>query len=450
MVGGADRDLPLLRHLHVGRSRGQPLGHRRVHAAVDDSERLPVSVLDLEACAGVLRIHLEHLEPEHAIEGLFQRNCKAWLVGHREEVTLDGAMATFDQLAADQRAIIELVLRQGRSYDEIGEMLDSPPARVRELARDALAELAPHTAEFVDPQWRGQLSDYVLGQQTGPEAQGTRGHLRRSEPARIWAYSLLDALDDFYEKGERPEIPVGEAGAKPRGRDRDPRPDGDAPSPLAAAPRRTRTASAGGALSPAARTALMRRRILGGLGAAVILALLIFGGVKLFGGDDEESPKASTNTSTTASTQNQGQGQVVAQAVLNPIGKNFKGTGAALVYASGNQTLAVVRAKLPPSTGKNKYVLWLYNNNKQLAPLAADGTDKDGNFQGAAALPEGWENYRFIDVTYQETAGKNVGHGRSVMRGPLTEPQPGQTGTTTGTGTTPTPTPTPENGNGGG
>src|SRR4051795_4567794 len=127
-------------------------------------------------------------------------------------------MATFDQLAADQRAIIEIVLRQDKSYEQIGEMLDLPPARVRELAREALAGLAPHTAEFVDPQWRGQLADYVLGQQTGPEAQANRGHLKRSEPARIWAYSLLDALDDFFADGDRPEIPVGEAAARPRTR----------------------------------------------------------------------------------------------------------------------------------------------------------------------------------------------------------------------------------------
>src|SRR5258706_15099635 len=168
-------------------------------------------------------------------------------------------MATFDQLAADQRAIIELVLRQGRGYDEIGEMLDSPPARVRELARDALGELAPFTAEVVDPQWRGQLADYVLGQQTGPEAQATRGHLRRSEPARIWADSLLDALDDFYADSDRPEIPVGEAGARARSRDAAPT-NGEGPAPAATPPRRSRGASGAG-LSAAAQSALVRRRI---------------------------------------------------------------------------------------------------------------------------------------------------------------------------------------------
>jgi hypothetical protein len=350
-------------------------------------------------------------------------------------------MATFDQLAADQRAIIEIVLRQGKSYEQIGEMLDLPPTRVRELARDALGELAPTTADLVDPQWRGQVADYVLGQQTGPEAQATRGHLKRSEPARIWAYSLLDALADFFAEGSRPEIPVGEAGGRTRAAS-----NGDtAGSPLAAPRRRP-----SGPLSPEAQSALRRRRILGGLGALVLIGLLVFAGTQIFGGDDnkkDNTPTAAATTKGATTNQTQGQGQVVAQAVLAPIGKSFKGTGAALVYQSGNQALAVVRAKLPPSTGKNKYVLWLYNDNKQLSPLAADVTDKQGNFQGAAALPNGWQSYRFFDLTYQATGGK-VGHGRSVMRGPITAPQQQNgssggtgtgTGTSTGTGTTTTP-----------
>jgi hypothetical protein len=351
-------------------------------------------------------------------------------------------MATFDQLAADQRAIIELVLRQGRGYDEIGEMLDSPAARVRELARDALGELAPFTAEFVDPQWRGQLADYVLGQQPGPEAQATRGHLRRSEPARIWAYSLLDALDDFYDEGDRPEIPVGEAGARPRPGERESSANGEAPiTAVPSGPRRPRSV-AGAALSPEARSALLRRRIAGGVAGVVVLALLVFGALQIFGGGSANKPKPAATT-TTGAASNQTQGQVVAQAVLAPV-KGIKGTGAALVYKSGNQTIAVLRAKLPRSTGQNKYVVWLYNSDKQLQPLAADVTDKNGNFQGAAGLPANWQSYHFIDVTYQPTTGKRVGHGRSVMRGPITAPQTTGTGTTgtgtgTGTGTSTTP-----------
>ena len=93
-------------------------------------------------------------------------------------------MATFDQLSDEQRAIVELVLQQGKSYDELSQMLGIPEARVRERARDALVELAPVSARGVEEDWRGQLADYVLGQQAGPELTATRGHLRRSEAAR--------------------------------------------------------------------------------------------------------------------------------------------------------------------------------------------------------------------------------------------------------------------------
>jgi Sigma-70, region 4 len=344
-------------------------------------------------------------------------------------------MATFDQLAADQRAIIEIVLKQGRSYDQIADMLDLPPARVRELARDALTELAPFTADLVDPQWRGQLADYVLGQQVGPEAQATRGHLRRSEPARIWTYSLLDALDDFYADGERPEIPLGESGPSVRSRaaERAPRANGEAPaSPLSV--RGRPRVGAGSTLSAAARTALLRRRIAAGLGATVVIALLVFGGLKLFGGSDHKKAAAATTTSPAAS---QGQGQVVAQAALTPVG-NFRGQGVAVVYQSGNQALLLLRAKLPPTTGSNKYLIWLYNSEKQLTPVAGDVTDRQGNLQGAQTLPQGWQNFRFVDLTLQSTKAKQLRHGAPVMRGPLLAVQP-NSGTGAGTGTSTTP-----------
>ena len=91
---------------------------------------------------------------------------------------------------------------RGQTYAELSTMLGMPPARVRELAREALGDLAPATAMRVDPDWRGQVADYLLGQQTGPESTATRGHLKRSEPARAWAFSLLDSLSHLYPNGE--------------------------------------------------------------------------------------------------------------------------------------------------------------------------------------------------------------------------------------------------------
>src|SRR3954469_8827551 len=102
-------------------------------------------------------------------------------------------MATFDQLSAEQRAIIELVLKRGQSYEQLGDALGMSTARVKELAQSALVTLAPVSAAQVDEDWRGQIADYLLRQQSGAESTATREHLRRSEAGRAWSRSLLDA-----------------------------------------------------------------------------------------------------------------------------------------------------------------------------------------------------------------------------------------------------------------
>jgi hypothetical protein len=177
-------------------------------------------------------------------------------------------MATFDQLSAEQRAIVELVLQQGKSYEELSGMLGMPETRVRELARDALVELAPVTASGVEEDWRGQLADYVLGQQAGPEATATKGHLRRSEPARSWTRSLLDSLEQLYPNGSLPAIPEGERGRATR---------------RAAPPTKQASDREPGA------EAVRRRRLLAAAGVAaalVLAAVLVWPVGVLTGGDD--------------------------------------------------------------------------------------------------------------------------------------------------------------------
>src|SRR4051794_17334535 len=121
-------------------------------------------------------------------------------------------MATFDQLPAEQRAIIELVVARGRTYDALADVLQVSTQRVRELAREALVELSPVSGRRVDPQWRGEVADYLLGQQSGTQYTATREHLERSEAARAWALSLLDALDTLFAGGDLPEVPEARAG----------------------------------------------------------------------------------------------------------------------------------------------------------------------------------------------------------------------------------------------
>ena len=182
-----------------------------------EPEGLAHAVLDRKARPGPLRPRLEDLEAQNLVERAryvirrFASSIRSFPSAYSSPF-----VATFDQLSEEQRAVVELVLRRGKDYEELSEMLGMPEARVRELARDALLELAPLSARGVEEDWRGQLADYVLGQQSGPEATATRGHLRRSEAARTWARSLMDSLEQLYDNGSMPAIPEGERAGRTR------------------------------------------------------------------------------------------------------------------------------------------------------------------------------------------------------------------------------------------
>ena len=309
-------------------------------------------------------------------------------------------MATFDQLSPEQRAIVELVLRQGKTYAELADLLNLPEPRVRELARDALVELAPVSVRGVEEDWRGQLADYVLGQQAGPEATATKGHLRRSEAARSWARSLLDSLEQFYENGSVPAIPDGERG---RGARR------TQAQPAAAARDRgdTQARPALGVSDP-----VTRRRLLAGAGALalVLLALLVWP-VGLLTGDDDDTGSAD---SAEPAAQNTGaQGQQAADG--RPAGI------AIVVEQDGKKQLLVQAARLSPSGQSEGYYVWLYNSRGDSKSLGGQVTDQQGNYQAIGDLPADFRDFKFIDVTRQRIGNDaNIKHsGDSVLRGSM-------------------------------
>jgi hypothetical protein len=297
-------------------------------------------------------------------------------------------MATFDKLSAEQRAIIELVLQRGKSYAELSDLLAMPEGRVQELARDALVSLSPVSAKRVEDDWRGQVADYVLGQQTGPEATATRGHLRRSEAARSWARSLLDSLDTLYEGG-LPTIPDGDRAARrerpPRRRDREEEPARE------------------GELSPEAQAAVRRRRLIGsGLVAAGLLALVIL--VWPIGVLTKSDNKGSSSSN-------------AADTVPQPGAKGVPAGVAIVASRDGKRQVIVQAASLPPNKPRQAYEVWLYNSPQDARSLGAQVTDQRGTFQGAGPLPDDYQRFKFIDVS-REAIDQNRAHsGISVLRG---------------------------------
>jgi len=307
-------------------------------------------------------------------------------------------MATFDQLSPEQRAIVELILRQGKTYEELADMLNLPEPRVRELARDALVELAPVSVRGVEEDWRGQLADYVLGQQSGPEATATKGHLRRSEAARSWARSLLDSLEQLYQNGSVPAIPEGDRG-------RSSRRTAVAAATGEAAPKDDHS---GGGGSLVTGDPVMRRRLLAGAGALllVLLVVLVWPVGLLTGGDDD----GGSSSAEPASAQNGGD--------QTPVNAQTRGQ-AIIAEQSGKPIVLISAVGLQPSPKNTAYQVWLYNSESDRKSLGAQVTDDQGNFGVSQALPADYKNFKFIDMTLSSVKGEQVQTGDSVLRGLL-------------------------------
>ena len=338
-------------------------------------------------------------------------------------------MATFDQLPPEQRAILELVIQRRQSYEDLGGMLGMPTARVRQLAREALTDLSSRSAARVDPDWRGQVADYLLGQQTGPEGTATRGHLKRSEAARLWSLSLLDSLDHLYDERDLPVIPEGEAApAREAEPERERRPARERPARAERTPLRERTSlrdrvrpdRPARPLSADAETIVRRRRIAAGAAAATaLLFLLLVWPVGLLTGDDDDGGGGEDNGSEQSSEQPQVLGQLLLRAQSGE-----KGVGIGLITEQDGERSLLVQARNLKRTGEGEaYEVWLFNSQDDAVSIGAQLTDQQGNFQGAGPLPSNYEDFEFLDIS-RERVDQNEAHsGDSVLRGALAELQ---------------------------
>ena len=397
-------------------------------------------------------------------------------------------MATLDKLSDDQRAIIELVLQRGSSYDDLAEMLGIPAERVREHARSALVALAPRTAEGVDPQWRGQVADYLLRQQGGPQAKATRGHLKSSEQARSWALSALDSLDHLYLNGAEPFIPAGgrarkedegsgrrrrggraagagaagtvgspEAGASPRAGAPDEKgaaaertaPSGETATAkprekaVAEKPRERATpphkpGQGSTASSRERKPAKKRTERPAGLAAAVdrfgrrrviaagggLAALLLVVLLAILLIGGGGDEPAPVEPAPTETTPTTASLPSLPAALELQPIEGANAQGQAILAQQQGENILIVRAALPPSTRDEVYEVWLYNDQEDAVAVGAQVADERGAFQGAGALPADYAQYRYIDVSREATDGDPAHAGASVLRGELAAAQP--------------------------
>ena len=309
-------------------------------------------------------------------------------------------MTSVQALDDTQRAVVQLLLKQGKSYHEIAELLGIDADAVRARAHAALDALGPPTAGLTASR-RAEVADYLLGQQSDAEREATRDHLAESPAARAWARSVAAELRPL-AGGDLPDLPDA--------RESEPDENEDGGEPLREdGPRRS--SRLGGIL------------LLVGVAvvAAVVVILLVSGG-----GEDSATTSTSASTSTPSQQQQQQQAQTSAQptpiAQINLHAANGSGAvGVAQVLATGNQRgLAILGQKLAPSTNTSAYAVWLYSSQSKakLLGFVDPPVGKSGKFQNVIAVPAGADQYRELVVTREK--GNPRQPGTIVLRGKLT------------------------------
>jgi hypothetical protein len=284
-------------------------------------------------------------------------------------------MSRLDDLPPDQRAVLLLLVRQGKSHAEIADMLGIPQHTVRDRARAALDALTEGPSEL--PSAARAPAPDSDGQARASGAVGPSRPPVSSPPAPT---QLTQRAQDTNFSSSLP------------------------------------SSRRGGALLLAALVVIV----------VVIVILITDGG----GSHKASSAQTGSTTSATTTTPSSSSSSTSAstsktatkptldkQIALTSPEPNSKTVGLVEVLSEGSKRAFYIAAEhLPPSTGFF-YAVWLYNSPTSSAPLGRiPPVSSKGQAQGGALLPANAGDYREILLT-RETNSKATQPGQVVLSG---------------------------------
>jgi len=347
-------------------------------------------------------------------------------------------VSPLDDLTPDQRAVLQLLLKQGKSYAELAALLRIDPEAVRQRAIGAIAALGPE----VDEGDRGVLTDWLLGQLDDEGRAATRDLLTESPAALEWAEAIGERLraEGLEPRGELPAAEVAEAPEEPEAtpdaepvaeeepapepepaREPEPEPEADPeperePAPL---PGFAPTDGDDGGERP---SRLGGALLIGGLVVVIVVVAVI-----LLGGGDDDGPSTATQTQATA-TQTTGQttpttGELTVEAQVNmraPGGGDALGV-AQIITDGSTRGVSVTAEGLEPNGDNDRYALWLTGGpggKAYLLGFSTTAVGDNGRFGGSAELPEDADDYRRIELSL-ETRNEPRKPTEVVLRGSL-------------------------------
>jgi hypothetical protein len=330
-------------------------------------------------------------------------------------------------LTDDQRAMLQLLLQRGQSYEDIGGLLGLDVEQVRSRARAALAEIGGE-----DPDREVSLTDYLLGQADPIGRADVARQLQSDGRARDLAQRLSTQLRVLAPGAELPQLPGVGPGAAGRRKESAPVP---APAPSvdggAAAP----GGGAGLAATLSRRQKQVIAALLGGGGLLLVVVLAVAGVFGGGGGGDESS------SSGNSSPQQASNASGLTRAVLTPQ-NGSKAEGVAIFKAFRNTPVLLINVTgLKPSGPGQGYVIWLYGAPSRAFPLVRQRVGGNGQMRGVAPIPtqliQALQQGLFgsIDVSLASNSQIKAAlaqarkqqqlpryAGRSVVRGPITGP----------------------------
>lgn len=327
-------------------------------------------------------------------------------------------MAALDLLAPDQRAVVGLVLQQGRSYQEIADLLGISRSAVRSRAHAGLRALAPADAE-VPADEAAQLADFLLGQQDAAGRDSARELIAGSSDARRWAGGVAARLRELAPE-RVPELDGLEGAPAPP-----PGPAGGATGDASSAS--GPLAEEGAPDDRDARRAPPRSSRLGG---ALLIAgtVLVVGAVIAFlvlqGGDDEPTGSAARATATPTATP-----RVVGQVPLRAAGAGARARATMALFLLGSQLGFQIQARdVPANRTGETYAVWFTGPGSKatLIGVTRDPVGKSGALvvrgppsDTAARFPQLLAAHRRVVVSRERTAGTGRRPGPAVLRGTL-------------------------------
>jgi hypothetical protein len=353
-------------------------------------------------------------------------------------------MASLDSLPADQRAVLQLVLQRGRSYDEIAGMLSIDRGAVRQRALDGFDALGPATS--VSAPQRALLTDYLLDQLPPRVAEQVRDRLSSSPPDRAWARVIASEIAPL-ASSPLPEIPVGAtrgdgtSEAAPGRARREADDGGAAVDPVETAeyqqyrdePRveRPRIPPDYGLNQPGAPTRPSSRR-----GGAILLALLglvvvVVVVVLLVTGKSNPTAHHRSTATTTPAATTTGTGSAtgtstgasttptpIHQINLTSPGGPRNRVGIAEVVRANNALDLVLAVQGLPANKHNAYAVWLYNSptDEKFLGFVSQPVTSNGRLSAGTQLPSDAAHFHQLLLTV-ETQGHPTKPGTVMVEG---------------------------------